>query len=88
MAYTIITQEHVDNLVLGIAAFTVDFAERCLDLFVQGDPDAWNQEQKLIAVQSVLWSLRDYDITTEILTEDEVMYLEELATSIIQDCPM
>ena len=88
MAFEIITQDYLDNAILAIADFQTDFAEKCIDLMVQNDPDAFRQEQALIAIQNIEWALRDYDIEAEILTETEITYLLELATQIIQDCPL
>ena len=88
MAFTIVTQEYVDDFVIGASSFAVDFAEKVMDLVVHNDPDAFREEQKLMALQAVIWSLRDLDIETEILSEDEIIFLEEIATGIIQDCPM
>ncbi len=86
--YIIIDQDYIDNLVQMIAAFTTDFGIQILDLVVQQDPDAWRSEQMLMALQNIMWSLRDYDIDVDIFTEQEIMYLEELAIQLIQDCPL
>ena len=86
--YIIINQDYIDNLVQMIAAFTTDFGIQVLDLVVQQDPDAWRSEQMLMALQNIMWSLRDYDIDVDVFTEQEIMYLEELAIQLIQDCPL
>ena len=41
-----------------------------------------------MGLQNIMWSIRDYDINADIFTEQELMYLEELATQMIQDCPL
>lgn len=86
--YQVINQDHVDNLVQSIATFTTDFGIKVLHLRVQQDPDFKRMGQMLIALQSIMWSLRDYDINADIFTEQEIMYLEELATQLIQHCPL
>ena len=86
--YIIINQDYIDNLVQMIAAFTTDFGIKVLDLVVQQDPDAWRMEQTLMALQNIMWSLRDYDIDVDVFTEQEILYLEELAIQLIQDCPL
>jgi len=86
--YTIVNQAYIDNLVQMIATFTTDFGIKVLDLVVQQDPDAWRMEQTLMALQNIMWSLRDYDIDVDAFTEQEILYLEELTIQMIQDCPL
>lgn len=86
--YVIVSQDYIDNLVQMIATFTTDFGVKVLDLVVQQDPDAWRMEQTLMALQNIMWSLRDYDIDVDAFTEQEILYLEELAIQMIQDCPL
>ena len=86
--YLIVTQDYVDNLVTMIASFTTDFGIQVLKLVVQQDPDAWRSEQMLMALQNIQWALRDYDLTADIFTEQEITYMEELATQLMQDCPL
>lgn len=86
--YIIINQDYIDNLVQMISAFTTDFGIQVLDLVVQQDPDAWRSEQMLMALQNIMWAMRDYDIDVDIFTEQEILYMEELALSLIQDCPL
>lgn len=86
--YLIVSQDYIDNLVNAIADFTTDFGVKVLDLVTQQDPDAWRMEQQLMALQNIMWSLRDYDIDVDVFTEQEIMYLEELAMQMIQDCPL
>jgi len=86
--YVIVNQDYIDNLVQMIATFTTDFGIKVLNLVVQQDPDAWRMEQTLMALQNIMWSLRDYDIDVDAFTEQEIMYLEELTIQMIQDCPL
>jgi len=86
--YIIINQDYIDNLVQKIAVFTIDFGIQVLRLVVQQDPDAWRSEQMLMALHNIEWALRDYDIDVDLFTEQEIMYMEELATQLIQDCPL
>lgn len=86
--YLVVTQDYIDNLVQTIASFTTDFGIQVLQLAVQQDPDAWRSEQMLMALQNIQWALRDYDIDVDLFTEQEIMYMEELATQLIQDCPL
>lgn len=86
--YQLVTQDYIDNIVSTIASFTTDFGIQVLQLAVQQDPDAWRSEQMLMALQNIQWALRDYDIDVDLFTEQEIMYMEELATQLIQDCPL
>ena len=84
--YIIINQDYIDSLVQKMAALTVDLGIKVLDLRVQQDPDWWRQGQALMAIQALNWSIRDYDITADIFTEQELMYIEELMMQLIQRC--
>jgi hypothetical protein len=86
--YQIVNQDYIDNLVSIIATFTTDYGLQVLHLVVQQDPDAWRSEQTLMALQNIMWALRDYDIDVDLFTEQEIMYMEELALQMIQDCPL
>ena len=86
--YNIINQDYVDNLVQKTASLTVDLAVKVVSLRVQQDPDWWRMGQALMAIQSLTWSIRDYDITADIFTEQELMYIEELIMQLIQSCPL
>lgn len=39
-------------------------------------------------LQNVLYGLRNYDISSEILTDVEIEYYFELSTLIVQNCPL
>ena len=81
-------QETFDNTVLGIAEFESKLAYIAVQMRRQNDPDANRREEEMMFLQNVLNGLRNYDITSEILTDDEVNYYFELAVQVIQSCPL
>ena len=82
------TQDEFDNTVLGIADNEVRMTYVTCQLRRQNDPDCNRREEELMMLQNVLNGLRNYDITSGILTDDQINYYYELATSIVQNCPM
>jgi len=83
----IMTQDAFDEAVLGIAAHEVRIGYACCQLRRQNDPDANRVEDELMMLQNVLYGVRNYDITSEILTDEEIAYYFELSTLIVQNCP-
>jgi hypothetical protein len=79
-----ITQESHDSAVLSIADNQVRLANVCSQLRRQGDPDAWKREEEGMMLLNILDSLRDYDITFDYLSHDEIEYMYELAIILIQ----
>lgn len=82
-----LTQEKLDDLVLAIAAEETRIAYNCCRLARQNDPDHERISDELVMLQNVLYGLRNYDITSEILTDTEIAYYLELSTLISQSCP-
>jgi len=87
MEFNIITQEYLDNLQLYLADKASEMANKTLTLYCSGDPDYLRLKREVIVLQNVIHALRYYDITAEILTEKNILKAEELAISIIQNCP-
>jgi hypothetical protein len=86
MAYT---QSEFDNIVLEFSKKGVDFMSFTCDLHRQGDPDAKRLEEEYMFLQNVLSALRDYDVdVTTVLSTDDINYLFELATNVLQRSPM
>lgn len=81
------TQEELDNKVLAIAEKEIDLAVIIADLRRQGDPLASRLEEQGMVLNNVLSSLKDYDITSGIITDAEIDYLLELATITTQTYP-
>ena len=82
------TQAEFDDIVLGIADHEVRLAYLACRMRRQNDPDCNRREEELMMLQNVLYGLRNYDITSDILTDAEIRYYYELATSIAQSCPL
>lgn len=82
------TQAQFDDIVLGIADHEVRMTYITCQMRRQNDPDCNRREEELMMLQNVLFGLRNYDITADILTEAEIKYYYELATNIAQNCPL
>lgn len=78
------TQEEFDDKVIAIASQHVTRMGVAADLRRQGDSHAKRIEQEQMMVQNVLSALQDYDITAEILTDDEIEYMYELASGALK----
>jgi hypothetical protein len=82
------TQTEFDNMVLAIADHEVRVAYACCQLRRQNDPDCNRIEEELMLLQNALYGLRNYDISSEILTDAEINYYVELSTLVVQNCPL
>ena len=82
------TQTQFDDTVLGIAEHEVRIGYIACQMRRQNDPDHNRIEEELMMLQNVLTGLRNYDITSDILTDAEIDYYFELSTQIVQNCPM
>ncbi len=80
------TQEEYDRLIQSIATYEVRMADKVAALRSQRDPDAFRREEELMLLQNVLFTLNHYDITSGILTEQEIDKCHELATIVVQNC--
>lgn len=81
------TQQAFDDKILAVAQKGVDMAAHIADLRRQGDPAARRLEEEYMMLQNCLTSLKDYDITSDLLSDDDIKYVFELSTSILQTCP-
>lgn len=81
------TQDEFDNKVLAIAGKEVSLAVIVADLRRQDDPAALRLEEQGMTLNNVLSALKNYDITSGILTDTEIDYLFELATITTQTYP-
>ena len=81
------TQSELDNKVLAIAEKEISLAIIIADLRRQSDPMANTLEEQAMVLNNVLSSLKDYDITSGIITDSEIDYLLELATITTQTYP-
>lgn len=83
----IVTQEYVDNLVLWSADKKTNLAGIVAECLANGDPAYDQLVMNLIAIQSFHNCIRDYDITWDVFTEDDILYIEEMIYRILQTCP-
>lgn len=81
------TQTEFDNKVLAAVSGHINVMEIAADLRRQGDPQARRIEEEQIFCNNVITSLENYDVTSELLEDDDIEYLFELATGAIQKFP-
>lgn len=81
------TQTELDNIVLAIADKEVDRMVLVASLRRQGDPKAREMEESQLMLSNLVSALRDYDITSTLLSQDNLDYMIELATIITQTKP-
>jgi len=84
----VIAQTDFDNIVLGIANHQVRLGVITVAMHRQGDPDAWRREEELMMLQNIIDALRDYDVDADFLTDENIWYLHELATIVVENCPI
>lgn len=83
-----LTQVQYDDIVLGIAAHQVDLATIAIQMRRQGDPDAWRREEEAMMLMNILDALKHYDVDADFLSSDDIWYNHELATIIVENCPI
>ncbi len=83
-----ITQADFDSIVIGIAEHQVRLADITVAMRRQGDADAWRREEELMMLQNIINALRDYDVTDDYLSTQDIFNLHELATLIVENCPV
>jgi hypothetical protein len=81
------TQAEFDDKVLVIATQAINLASTVVDLRRQGDPLSLALEERQMMLNNVLGALKDYDITSGIISDSELEYLFELATITGQTTP-
>jgi hypothetical protein len=75
-------QQELDDSVDILRLNQIKYAKFVAQLRQRNDPAAFGKEEYLIMFDNVLYSLRDYDITSEVLTDTEIAYLFELGTQL------
>lgn len=81
------SQIELDEIVLTIANKEVDRMVIIAALRRQGDPKAREMEESQMMLSNLISALRDYDITSTLLSQDDINYMIELATIITQTKP-
>jgi hypothetical protein len=83
-----LTQDEFDDVVLGIADYQTNLAEKAIIMHAQGDSDTVRLENESMMLMNLLDALKHYDVDAEIFTDDEIEYMLELATNIVENCPI
>ena len=81
------TQAEFDNKIMAIAEKEINLMATIVDLRRQGDPLSLALEERQMMLNNVLGALKDYDITSGIISDSELEYLFELATITGQTTP-
>lgn len=81
------TQETFDEIVLTIADKQINRCMVVASLRKQGDPKARELFESQMMLSNILSSLKNYDVTSTLLSTDDIDYLIELATIITQTKP-
>lgn len=82
------TQDRIDNIVIGITDVMVTLTDICMSLKAASDPGAYKMEEDLIALSVFCDSIRDYDVTSDILTQDEINTIIEFCVLITEKYDM
>lgn len=83
-----LTQERFDDIVIGMVERQIDFMDITAQLRKQDDSAAYNREEENLMLQNLIDALKHYDVDSEILTDEEIYYYQELATLVVESCPM
>ena len=82
------TQTELDDTVLTIGSYFVELTEVAADQRGDADPEAYNREEEMMMLFNVYDALRFYDVSSGVLSNEEIRYLTELASVIIENCPI
>lgn len=80
-------QVEFDDKVLAAVSGHVDMMVIAADLRIQGDPQARRLEEEQMFAQNMITALSEYDISSELLFDDDIEYLFEMATTAINKFP-
>jgi len=86
--FLVMTQAEFDLVVTGMGEEEVRIAYKACQMRRQNDPEVFDLEEKLMMLQNIIAALIGYDVTYDWLTDAEINDYIELATQIIQCCPM
>lgn len=80
-------QSELDNIILAMSSLGIVYAETTCDFNMRTDPDVLRRKEEYIMLRNIIYSLQDYDIEAGIITDEQIDYLCELATLILEKCP-
>lgn len=81
------TQLEFDDKVLAAISGHLGVMEIAADLRIQGDPQARRLEEEQMLMQNAVTGLKSYDVTSELMSDSDVEYLFDLATSAMVKFP-
>jgi hypothetical protein len=81
------TQTDFDAEVVVLIGNEVRFGNTTALLRKRDDPAYKAREEELMMLQNVIYCLRDYDVTSGLLEDDEILKLIEIGTKITLNWP-
>lgn len=82
------TQAEFDASIEILFLNKIRYSHKVATMRKQDDPAVMNKEEYLMMFDNVMYALRDYDVTSELFTDEEIEYLYELGTQISLNWPM
>jgi hypothetical protein len=81
------SQTEFDNQVDLLVGHEVRLAYTASIMRKQNDPEVASREEELMLLQNCIYTLRNYDVTSLLLTDNEIRIATELATQTILNWP-
>ena len=82
------TQEEYDSTVSYLVGQQIKNARQAADLRRQGDPAAFRKEMGCIMLLNCISALEYYDVTSGLLTDEEIQQTIELGTQVTLNWPL
>ena len=83
-----VTQEEFDNQLGYLVGQQIKNARQAADLRRQNDPAAFRKEMGCIMLLNCIAALQDYDVTSGLLTDEEIQTTIELGTQVTLNWPL
>lgn len=84
---TVYTQVQFDAMFETMKGNGIRLGKAAADLHRRGDPAAAAREDEVMMLQNLIYTFRDYDVTSELLTDDEIRTAYEMASQIALNWP-
>jgi hypothetical protein len=84
---SIYDQTTFDDMVDTLIGHEIRITKHAADMHKQDDPIAPEREDEVMMMQNIIYSLRDYDVTSELLTDDEIRTNYEMGLQIAINWP-
>lgn len=81
------TQTEFNNNVIALASKETELMHSIAIIRSHDDPDSKRQEERYMFFRNILEALENYDITSEILSDNNISLLFELGTLSVRTIP-